>query len=262
MRPAIITFLLCLFPMCLLADDLDDGEAALNARDYKEAFKHFRVAAENDLASPQKKLDVVGKKIQETPSEDKEALKRHIKAAELGDIEAQLWLFQRSMRNCNYKEASQWLQNGVEHGDARAQTCLGILYMYGFGVNKDRKEGFKLYLKAVAQDAAIAKYFLGFLYENGEEGIPQDYKEAVKWYREAAEQGYVDAQERLGLMYECGHGVSEDRIQAHMWCNLAGRDISRNRISATMTKTQIEQAQDMAREKASEIEKRKAAGGK
>ena len=103
------------------------------------------------------------------------------------------------------------------------------------------------------QGIANAQFNLGHMYRNGK-GVAQDYKEAVKWYRKAAEQGYASAQYNLGVMYGMGHGVVQDPKSAHMWFNIAaangdsdavkGRDIA----AKEMTPSQIEKAQDMARE--------------
>ncbi len=91
------------------------------------------------------------------------------------------------------------------------------------------------------------------MYSKGR-GVAQDYKEAANWYRKAAEQGIAIAQLNLGVMYEHGQGVTQDQKIAHMWFNIAAaneipraaelRDI----MAQEMTPSQIEKAQDMARE--------------
>ena len=91
------------------------------------------------------------------------------------------------------------------------------------------------------------------MYKEGE-GVPQDYKEAVKWYRKAADQGSERGQYFLGLMYKEGEGVPQDYIQAHMWYNLSasqGFDYARkarDSLVKEMTRTQIAEAQKLARE--------------
>ena len=98
-----------------------------------------------------------------------------------------------------------------------------------------------------------AQYNLGLMYDKGQ-GVAQDYKEAVKWLRKAAEQGDAEAQTVLGLMYSEGLGVAQDYKSAHMWLNIAAAsgdsDAAKNRdlIAKEMTPSQIEKAQDMARE--------------
>ena len=104
------------------------------------------------------------------------------------------------------------------------------------------------------QGNAGAQSSLGFMYEKGQ-GVPQDYKTAVKWYTLAAKQGYAGAQFGLGHMYKEGRGVPRDYVRAHMWFNIAAssgesEDASKNRdiVAGVMTPSQIEKAQDLARE--------------
>jgi TPR repeat protein len=105
----------------------------------------------------------------------------------------------------------------AEKGDARAQSNLGEMYYYG-------------------------------------EGVSEDDKTAVKWYRLAAEQGYARAQNKLGLMYAKGQGVIKDNVYAHMWWNIAassgnkGAVKNRDIVAKQMTPSQLEKAQDLARE--------------
>jgi len=92
------------------------------------------------------------------------------------------------------------------------------------------------------------------MYDKGQ-GVPQDDKEAFKWIRASAEQGFAEAQYNLGLMYAKGQGVPQDYVMAHMFWNIAsvsrhqgarkGRDLI---AKAMMTPSQIEKAQDLARE--------------
>ena len=85
------------------------------------------------------------------------------------------------------------------------------------------------------------------------QGVPQDYKEAVKWYRLSAEQGFAQAQYNLGVMYVIGKGVPQDYVLAYMWWNIAGSNgvkvavKNRNILKKEMSPSQIEKAQEMAR---------------
>ena len=106
---------------------------------------------------------------------------------------------------------------------------------------------------AAEQGEAKAQFNLGVMYDNGE-GVPQDDKTAVKWYTLAAEQGLANAQFNLGWMYDEGLGVPQDNVYAHMWWNIAAssgdKDAIGNRdiIAKRMTPSQLEKAQDLARE--------------
>ena len=91
------------------------------------------------------------------------------------------------------------------------------------------------------------------MYEKGR-GVPQNDKTAAKWWKLSAEQGLADAQYNLGLMYEKGRGVIQDNVYAHMWGNLAASNGDENGaklrdlVAKIMTPSQLEKAQDFARE--------------
>jgi TPR repeat protein len=100
---------------------------------------------------------------------------------------------------------------------------------------------------------ANAQFNLGVMHQNGQ-GVPKDDKTAVMWYRLAAEQGAAIAQSNLGVMYAVGRGVPQDYTRAHMWWSIAASSghksavSGRDAISKRMTPSQIEKAQDLARE--------------
>ena len=73
----------------------------------------------------------------------------------------------------DYAEAAIWYRKAADHGDAGAQTSLGLMYASG-------------------------------------EGVRQDQAQAAIWFRKAADQGDALAQTSLGLMYEGGRGVLQD----------------------------------------------------
>jgi TPR repeat protein len=141
----------------------------------------------------------------------------------------------------------------AEQGKADAQFNLGGMYDYGQGVTQDDKQAVKWYRKAAEQGHPSAQTSLGVMYGRGQ-GVRQDDKQAVKWYRKAAEQGYVQAQFNLGVRYDNGQGVIQDDVMAHMYFNIAaasgGKNSAEKRgiVAKRMTPSQIEKAQDLARE--------------
>jgi uncharacterized protein len=153
----------------------------------------------------------------------------------------------------DYKTAVKWYTLAAEKGDADAQYNLGVMYRKGDGVLQDDKTAVKWYTLAAEQGNADAQYNLGQMYRKGE-GVPQDDKTAVKWYTLAAEKGDADAQYNLGVMYVNGNGVIQDNAYAHMWWNIAAsngdKDAGKNRqtVAKEMTPSQLEKAQDLARE--------------
>jgi hypothetical protein len=84
--------------------------------------------------------------------------------------------------------------------------------------------------------------------------VAKDCAEAARWFRKAADQGLAGGQYNLGVIYEHGRGVPQDRVQAHMWFNLAAAQgennaaESRDRMAQRMTPAQIAEAQKLARE--------------
>ena len=141
----------------------------------------------------------------------------------------------------------------AEEGNAAAQFNLGLMYQNGYGVPQDYKESVYWYRLAAEQGEADSQYNLGVMYERGY-GVSQDDKEAVNWYRLSAEQGLTDAQYNLGFMYNNGKGVPTDKVYAYMWFNIAAAngdkdaEEKRNKLSKTLSQSQIEEAQRLARE--------------
>jgi hypothetical protein len=75
--------------------------------------------------------------------------------------------------------------------------------------------------KALAEHGnARAQFNLGVMYRQGH-GVPQDDQEAVEWWNKAAEQGHAEAQDNLGLRYARGQGIPQDWVQAYKWFAIA-----------------------------------------
>ena len=112
---------------------------------------------------------------------------------------------------------------------------------------------FQLFRSLAELGDATAQKRLGEMYEQGQ-SVPQDYTLAALWYRRAADQGSKIAQWLLGTMYQTGNGVQRDYVQAHMWYNLSAARgwepavIARVALEREMTRAQIAQAQNLARD--------------
>jgi TPR repeat protein len=116
----------------------------------------------------------------------------------------------------DYPEALSWFHKAADQGHAGAQTDIGALYGYGWGVPQDYAQAMSWYRKAAEQGYAGAQNNIGVLYESGL-GVPQDYTQAVTWFRKAADQGLASAQNDLGRAYYNSWGVTEDYAQAMFW---------------------------------------------
>ena len=153
----------------------------------------------------------------------------------------------------DFKTAVAKWRSLAEQGDATAQFNLGAMYDNGEGVLQDHKEAVKWYRLAAEQGDATAQFNLGAMYDKGE-GVLQNHKEAVKWYRLAAEQGHASAQYNLGVMYANGRGVPQDNVYAYLWLDVSSANgaksgaKTRDLIAKRMTPSQIEKAQELARQ--------------
>ena len=207
--------------------DFQRGVAAYNRGDYTTALREWAPLAKQGNADAQYNLGLMHEKGQGVPQDDKEAVKWYRLAAQQGGADAQynLGFMYHNGQGVpqHYKEAVKWYRLAAEQGYAAAQTGLGV--MSGLGV----------------------------MYEYGQ-GVPQHHKKAMKWYRLAAKQGYAGAQYNLGLMYAKGQGVAQDNVYAHMWLDIAASSGDENAPEARdilekqMTPSQLEKAQELARE--------------
>ena len=144
------------------------------------------------------------------------------------------------------------LANGIDGGDALAQSYLGRMYLNGQGVPKNDSQAVDWFRKAAKQGDPLAQYYLGLMYYNEKGGVPRDYSQAAGLYRKAAEQGLPDAQFYLGVMYEHGEGVKKNLVLAHMLYNLAAvngektaKD-NRDGITSQLTPAQLNEAKELA----------------
>ncbi len=78
-------------------------------------------------------------------------------------------------------------------------------------------------LKRLAQqDHAEAQYQLGMLYLFGQ-GVETDVAQGIGWLKRAAEGGVYLAANELGQIYAAGRGVPRDDQEAARWIELATR---------------------------------------
>ena len=148
---------------------------------------------------------------------------------------------------------------------ARARVLSDALAAYARG---DYIAAAKRLTWLAAAGNARAQSLLGFLYEYGY-GVPQDYVIAVMWYERGAAQGDPAAQYALGLMYDKGKGLLPDAVLAHKWLILAAAGAGRRErdayirirdaVATKMGHAQIALAQALASEWTATRERRCAA---
>jgi hypothetical protein len=118
----------------------------------------------------------------------------------------------------------QAVQSLAQSGDSEAQFLLAT-GIASSGNKSDYAEAAQWYLKAAEQNHALAQFHLGILYLKGQ-GVPRDKTLSQMWMRRAAELGDAGAQYEFGMRQ---HRLSMDRaedalelkIDAYKWLLLA-----------------------------------------
>lgn len=116
----------------------------------------------------------------------------------------------------NYGDAMRWYKRAAEAGSANAQFFLGRMYETGQNRKRDPAAATTWYRKAAEQGHRLAQYRLGQMHFSGT-GIAQSYTEAANWFEKAAGQGLREAQHDLGYLYDRGFGVAKSPRVASGW---------------------------------------------
>lgn len=110
-------------------------------------------------------------------------------------------------RSGDIVNAVREVRSAAEAGHATAQAVVGFLYVQGQGgLPKDDVEALRLFRLAADQGNALGQTNLGSMHFNGRGGLPKDDVEVARLYRLAADQGYALGQANLGAMYANGWG--------------------------------------------------------
>ncbi len=123
------------------------------AQDYKESFKYYSMAAENDNKDAQ--------------------------------LEMVWMLFSGKGTDRDFKKAVSLLNKYADAKNKKAQEVLASMYYFGIFVKKDYKRAFELFLIAAEDGKLYAQEKLGDMYYY----VKKNYKKALEWYRKATEQG-------------------------------------------------------------------------
>jgi TPR repeat protein len=211
-------------PAAIVAEALNKGKAAFEAKDYVEAMRWDRQAADQGNATAQTYVGYLYEKGMGVPQDYAEAMRWYRKATDQGHAPAQKNVGSLYEQGAgvprDYGEAMRWYRKAADQGNPGAQTNIGYLFEEGLGVSQDYAEAMRWYRKAADQGEATAQNNIGTFYDRGY-GVAQDYGEAMRWYRMAANQGNIDAEYNLALLYADGHGVPPDLVQARQWMQKA-----------------------------------------
>ena len=161
------------------------------------------------------------------PADQKEALKWYKKAADMGYTPAFvqvgiMYIYGEGVE-ANANTGMSWLKKGADTGDAHAVNRIARLYENGELGEKDYQEAIRWYQRAAELGYIYAPYSIGYLYEVGGHGVGKDLESAMKWYKRGAEQGDDNAKCSIGEMYYKGKGVKKDYAEAMKWFKEASK---------------------------------------
>jgi TPR repeat protein len=170
------------------------------------------------------------------------------RSAEQGYASAE-YIYGDMFREGRWKNPQQlvyWWTKAAEQGEVRAQLWLGVFYEHGQnGVERDYLQAFKWLSMAAKQGQPDGQVTLGQMYEDGE-GIPQDYLLAAYWYRKAG--AYVPDLGGAGaglnsVAHPEGHATQEDYVFVYVWFAVAGDADGLRNVTKKMNTNQLTEAQ-------------------
>lgn len=212
-------------------------DAAFAARDFGTAIALTRRLADNGDAAAHYRLGEVFEYGLGVLQDFGQALEYYEKAAEAGFEEAwaklgDFYLAGRGVRageaqggntsrlldllsvQPDHAKALHWNRKAAQAGLASGQANLALHYIYGIGLDTDRREAERLLLAAADKGSVTAQRCLGKLYASGEDE-PAHYDLAEHWFRTASEGGDTAACMALAMLIINGHAASGTHDDAH-----------------------------------------------
>lgn len=194
------------------------------ARDYAEAARLYRAAADLGHGTAANNLGVLYGSGLGVPRDDQQALRFYRLGAERGDAFAQTnlaaWYRDGRAVARDDAEAVRLLRLAAAQNHPMAMEDLGYLIENGRGAARDVAEARSLYARAASayrqraeRGDALYRYNYGRLLELGR-GVTQDYGAAAEYYRLALRQGETRAARPLAYLHITGRGVARDWDEA------------------------------------------------
>lgn len=196
---------------------VEQGKAAMEARNYAEAVRYYRSAAElGDTEGMTRLGDIYRDGLKGVSKNFNEATEWYRKAANAGSSCGMTSLGDMYRARKSYTEAISWYRKAVDAGDSTGMVLLGTMYGYGWGVTKDYGKAIEWYRKAANAGNSRGEVALGAMYHNGW-GVAQNYDEAREYFLKAAEARETTAMVYLGMIHRKGLGISKDLSGALDW---------------------------------------------
>ncbi|KAF8933945.1 hypothetical protein BGZ47_010580 [Haplosporangium gracile] len=185
-----------------VADAFQDSKGV--PRDDTRAFEWYVKAADQGLAEAQFSLGRLHEQgTHGLPKDRSKAVNWYLKAAVQGHTEAQSLLrnfycvswfnsahFVRDPQT--QSKIKEWFMVAADRGVAHAQFCMGDMYSYGRGVNRDNFKAFEWYLKAAEQRDEKAQLRVAYWYRYGV-GVSKSREKSIEWFVGLAERGNAEA---------------------------------------------------------------------
>lgn len=137
------------------------------------------------------------------------------KAADMGNIKAQKWMYAILTETDENPEAIKYLRMAAEHKEKDAMAELGRCYLHGVhGLPKDNEQSLYWLRLGAEHKSEKALMMLGIIYHEGYSNVAVDKDVASKYFKQAADLGDGLSCFLLGMSYEKGDGVQKDDKQA------------------------------------------------
>lgn len=120
----------------------------------------------------------------------------------------------------NYNKCVDWFRESAKQGYALAQHHLGHCYEFGYGVVKDLTEALKLYQTSYNHGIRLAHHALGRFYQDGIR-VTKDIQKAITHFRAGMKKGCAYSTVRLANCYRDGKGVPKNDNKAFALCQKA-----------------------------------------
>ena len=186
-------------------------------KDYVEAKKWLSLAVNHDNYKFQKELSSMYSKAEQP----EEAIKGLLPLAEGGDMEAQIDLAMEYTKIQDFVQAHKWFLAAAERGSENGRVNVGLLYRRGLGVEQNIPEAIKWFQSE--PNNTWAQEELGLLYLTGE-GVVKDKIRGLHLIYQSASKGYYHAQYILGVFYNTGKHTTKDETEALKWWDLAAKN--------------------------------------
>jgi TPR repeat protein len=129
-------------------------------------------------------------------------------APDPSNVESDLATARELFDDKKYDAAVPLLERAVGAGNAEAKGFLGILYLKGWGTDKQPGRALALLSEAAAEGDARAMNALGIAHRDNE-GVSRDPDVAMSWFLRAQARGYAEAMTNIGQLYRQGFGVDQ-----------------------------------------------------